>query len=127
MNEKTDEMTGKVRSVLEAIELTKTERDFLLEKCNRQENELSRLNAENDMLASANSTLKAERDAYMRSCVELMTTLTNAQSLIGDGVSKARDIPYRSNGQIKRDVELTELENAVKYEQQIKEINQDKW
>mgnify|MGYP001584286489 FL=1 len=114
MNDKTEDQ---VRTVLESISLTKLERDNLLAKCHNQEIELSKLKAENDMLHTSNTAYKAERDAYMRSCVELMSGLTNVQSVISDIVQKARDVPYRSNGPINRNVELTKLEESIRQNQ----------
>lgn len=108
-----EDMSNQVKAVLESIDLTKRERDALLNENQELKIKISRLQAETDMLAQHNTELKVERDAYMRSTTELMTGLSNANALINDHLQKAKTVPYRNNGQIKRDVEFTELEKAV--------------
>lgn len=121
-----EDMSNQVKAVLESIDLTKRERDALQTENQELKIKISRLQGENDMLSMRNTELKVERDAYMRSVTELMTGLSNANALINDHLQKAKTVPYRNNGQIKRDEELTDLQDMARRMEGTKTITYDK-
>jgi hypothetical protein len=73
-------------------------RDHLISENHKQANEISRLNAEVDHLARENTTLRSERDYYMRHSVEQMTLLNSLSAMLADGIVKARSGALRPNG-----------------------------
>ncbi len=111
-------ITDYVRRGLESFELTIAERDELRRQCHRLRVDLARVQGHNDELRQTDALAQAELAHYRHLTSELSTALEIAGQTVLDALNKARQGPYRKNGDIPRkmveDVEVPSflLENG---------------
>jgi len=80
---------------VEAIHMIVGQRDQLLTDSERMKTEIMLLREKNTQLDGRLSQAVAERDHYMRFCVELTTNLNNIQSTINIAIDAAKHASYR--------------------------------
>lgn len=80
---------------VEAIHMIVTQRDQLLNENDRMKTDLALMRERNNQLDSRLAQTVAERDHYMRFCVELTTNLNNIQTTINIAIDAAKQASYR--------------------------------
>ena len=91
-----DKLENEARNGAAAIDLLIIERNSLKETSEKQSVDLALAKQCIDSLKQLLTNAEAERDHYMRHCVELTTTLNDAQMLIRDAVNRASQGAYRN-------------------------------
>ena len=86
---------------IEAIHLLVAERDNLRARVEILETDMALLQQKLDFTQRSLATSVAERDHYMRYCVELTTQLTTIHSVITDSIEAAKQSAYRRNNPAK--------------------------
>jgi hypothetical protein len=80
---------------VEAINMLVGERDDLMTKNDRMERDIALMREKIAQLEGRLNVASAERDHYMRYCVELTTNLNNIQSMINSAIEAAKHAAFK--------------------------------
>lgn len=94
-NGKIDQLYVRITQGAEATQLAVTELESLRAENSRMSSDLMLMRERNNQLDGRLKIASAERDHYMRYCVEINTKLNNIQMTINSAVEESKHATYR--------------------------------